>query len=367
MDERVRLFGRLIDGLLSGRDLSREETRWLFEEVLAGTQPELHQGALLAALTAKGPTPQEIAGAWEAIYRRDTVKVRPRVPGPLMDNCGTGMDRFKTFNISTAAALVAAAAGVHLARHGARAITSRCGTVDLAEALGVDVECEAELVASSVENCGIGLFNGTSPRVHPALFRVLSRIRFGSVLNIAASLANPASPDHAARGVWSEAMVEPVAEAMREIGYQRALVFHGQDGRGQSAMDELSPVGRSLVAELREGEVRTFWIDPRELDIPPVAEEELRGSPDPHREAVELVRLLAGRRRGARREACCLNAASLLCLDGRSSDLAEGVRLAREILDGGGGLEVLRRWVRFQGTPGAERRLEVLWREARRG
>ena len=196
--------------MIAGEDLSREETRGLFSELLNGEQTDIHQGALLSAITAKGPNPAEIAGAWEAIFDLDTVKVTPDVQEPLIDNCGTGMDSIKTFNISTASAIVAAGGGVYLARHGARAITSRCGTVDICETLGIDVECKSEVVKTSIEKTGIGLFNGMSPHVHPrALFRILSQMSFGSILNIAASLSNPAKPEHGVRGVYSEKMILP--------------------------------------------------------------------------------------------------------------------------------------------------------------
>jgi len=131
MKDKIKNFGNSIDLLIAGKNLTREQTRDLFSEILLGKQTEIHQGAFLAAITAKGPDPGEIAGAWQAIYELDTVKVSPDTGKPLVDNCGTGMDSFKTFNISTCAAIVAAAGGTCLARHGARAITSRCGTVDL--------------------------------------------------------------------------------------------------------------------------------------------------------------------------------------------------------------------------------------------
>ena len=230
-EQNLRAFGRTIGRLSQGESLSREEAKEAFRQVLANEQPELHQGAFLAALAAKGETPEEIAGSWEAIYELDTVKATPSTPAPLVENSGTGMDALKTFNISTAAAIVAAAGGVRMAKHGARAITSACGAVDIAEALGVDVECPPDVVVRSIEDAQIGLFNGMSQQVHPhALPRILSQIRFGSTLNIAASLANPASPRFALRGVYSSDMVAPTAEVMREIGYEHALVVHGRNG-----------------------------------------------------------------------------------------------------------------------------------------
>ena len=180
-DASLKSFGEGIDRLIGRQDLSRAECHAMFRQVLTDTQPDLHQGAFLAALTAKGPTPPEIAGAWQAIVELDTATVEVSQDGPLVDNCGTGMDSLKTFNVSSAAAVVAAAGGVRMARHGARGLTSACGTVDLLEAVGIAVDCDVAAVAHSIETCGIGLFNGMSPRVHPrALFRILSQIRFGS-------------------------------------------------------------------------------------------------------------------------------------------------------------------------------------------
>ena len=195
------------------------------------------------------------------------MKVHPEVSGPLVENCGTGMDGIKTFNISTAASLVAAADGITMAKHGARAITSKCGAVDILETLGVDVECDVDLVKRSIERAGIGIFNGMSAKVHPsALYRILSQIRFGTVLNVAGSLANPAKPAYAVRGVYSEKMVLPIARAMKEIGYKRAFVVHGRSRDDSRGMDELSTLGRSLVAELTEdGTIREYAVSPQDL------------------------------------------------------------------------------------------------------
>ncbi|HEX5680893.1 MAG TPA: anthranilate phosphoribosyltransferase, partial [Desulfobacterales bacterium] len=243
----LKSFGEGIDRLISRQELSRAECHAMFRQVLIDTQPDLHQGAFLAALTAKGPTPPEIAGAWQAIVELDTATVEVPQDGPLVDNCGTGMDSLKTFNVSSAAAVVAAAGGVRMARHGARGLTSACGTVDLLEAVGIAVDCDVASVARSIETCGIGLFNGMSPRVHPrALFRILSQIRFGSILNIAASLASPCRPSHAVRGVYAADLLTPVTRVMREIGYRRAMVVHGFDAERRRGMDELSTIGETV-------------------------------------------------------------------------------------------------------------------------
>ncbi len=218
--DKNRQLGEFITRLIARKNLTREESYEAFRMVLNNEVTDMQQGGFLAALTGKGETAAEVAGGWQAVYDLDTEKVELNGLA-VVDNCGTGMDTFKTFNISTAASLVAAAGGVKIARHGARAITSSCGTVDMAESLGVDMECSVDLVARSINEAGIGLFNGMSAQVHPmALGRILSQICFGSPLNIAASLANPALPKVAVRGVYSPTLIRPVAEVDLEVGQE---------------------------------------------------------------------------------------------------------------------------------------------------
>jgi anthranilate phosphoribosyltransferase len=293
----MRDFGAVITQLISKQGLSREKAKAMFVQVLMNQQPDLQQGAFLSALTAKGETAEEIAGSWEAIYELDTIKAVPNVSCGMVENSGTGMDKVKTFNISTGAAIIAAAAGITLAKHGARAITSACGTIDVLEELGVDVECDAEIVKTSIENIGIGIFNGMSPKVHPqALGRILSQIAFGSTLNIAASLANPAAPQYAVRGVYDKGLVEPVAKVMKEIGFRRALVIFGADGNGDSGMDEASTIGETFIAELKEdGQIIKYTLTPEELGIPRPDQRELSPSQDRKVEALRLLSILSGK------------------------------------------------------------------------
>jgi len=336
----------------------------MFSAVLLDEQPDAHQGAFLAAITAKGATPDEIAGSWEAIIELDTFKVSPEVFGDLFENCGTGMDAVDTFNISTAASIVAAAAGVPMAKHGSRAITSRCGTVDILEVLGVEVEAEPSMVKRSIERAGIGIFNGMSPRVHPVgLARILSKIRFGTILNIAGSLANPAMPRCGLRGVYSKDLVIPVAEAMREIGYTRAVVVFGLASDGQRGMDEVSPSGKTFAAEIFEdGRIETFELSPRDFGAEPVNVRLLLPRKDRIEEAVELLRVLSGVERGPKETAISINSAPILAMAGKAESLSEGFSISREIIRSGKALEKLGEWVRAQNSDplaGAER-LEYL-------
>jgi anthranilate phosphoribosyltransferase len=356
MEEKLRYFGAKVNDLIGGKDLSRAEAREMFRQVLRNEQPDLQQGAFLAAITAKGATPQEIAGSWEAIYEIDTVKVAPSVNGPLVENSGTGMDALKTFNISTAAALVAAADGVYMARHGARAITSRCGTVDMVEALGVDVECDVSVVRRSIETAGIGLFNGMSPKVHPnALGRILSQIRFGTILNIAASLANPALPKYGVRGVYSPSMLVPTVETMKDIGFQRAIVFHGLNEDGTKGMDEVSNLGQTLVAELDgRGGISSYRLTPAELGVKVAREQDILASADRDAEVIRLLRVIGGCDNGPRQDIVCLNVAPILYMMGRAGSMMQGVEKARSIIEGKRALGKLQDWIKAQnGDPAA--------------
>ena len=352
MDEnRVKNFGAVISRLISKENLNREEVKDCFCQIMRNEQPDLQQGAFMAALTAKGETAPEIAGVWEAIYEQDTVRVKPLVNKPLVDNCGTGMDSLKTFNISTAASIVAAAGGVVLAKHGARALSGSLGTIDMLESLGVDVETDVETVRRSIETAGIGIFNGMSAKVHPqALFRILSQIRFGTTLNIAGSLANPALPRYAVRGVYSAELLQPVAEVMREIGYKKALVIYGSAPGGRG-MDELSVLGESRIAELGEdGQIINYSLSPADFGLKPGREEDILTSGDKQRETLRLLRILSGGENGAAFDAVCLNAAPVFYIAGEADSLQQGYAKAAEIIRSGAAIAKLRQWVQTQNS-----------------
>jgi anthranilate phosphoribosyltransferase len=362
-----REFGALISRLTARQNLTREEAAQAFTTVLNDATTPMQQGAFLAALAVKGETEEEIAGAWQAIYNLDTVKIDSPLARPLAENSGTGMDSFKTFNISTAAAIVAAAGGVPMARHGARSITSACGTVDIAEALGVDVECPPDIVVRSIETAGIGLFNAMSPAIHPrALTRILSQINFGSILNIAASLANPARPAIGLRGVYSGTMVAPALRVMKSIGYQKAIVLHGTvDGVNpdRSGMDEASVCGLTYCARLLEsGEIETFIIRPEEHGLGGGAPENLAPAGDIATESRRFVALLSNRENSLRKEAVLLNAALVFYAAGAVSDIDHGLETAAGILESGRAFKTLTAWVAAQNRdPGKGLRKLAQW------
>lgn len=345
----TKAFGHTIQRLIERHDLTEQETFDAFVELLDNVQPDLQQGAFLAALAAKGETADEIAGAWRAILERDTVPAHADLPRPLIENSGTGMDRLKTFNVSSAAAVVAAACGARVARHGARALTSFSGTVDILEAVGLDVECTPACTQDSIRRAGIGLFNGMSAQVHPAaLGRILSQIRFGSTLNIAASLANPARPERAVRGVHSEALVPRVAGVMRRIGMTHGWVVHGMDDRQAGGMDELSVSGPTRVCTFGPDGEASFTLRPADAGLGISRFEDLAATGDRTAERRRFLTVLAGRGPQACADFTCLNAAAVLLVAGVARDLADGVTRSQGALASGAAEAKLREWIAAQ-------------------
>ena len=348
--EKAKVFGSIVSSLIQSKNISRNESKAMFYQILKNEQSDMHQGAFLAALSAKGETAEEIAGSWEAIYELDTVKVIPETDLPLVDNSGTGMDSLKTFNISTAASIIAAANGITMAKHGSRAITSYCGTIDILEELGVDVECDTDVVKKSIEQAGIGIFNGMSPKVHPqALGRILSQISFGTVLNIAASLANPALPKYGVRGVYSKEMLESVARVMKEVGYKKAIVVHGVTEDGALGMDEASTLGETFIAELKEdGTIVKYSFSPEDLGIKRGTRDEVASLNNLEQEAIRMIAVLNGTDSGSRSDIVCLNAALILYLMDQCSTIKEGFDKAKDIIASGKAIDKLRNWVKEQ-------------------
>jgi anthranilate phosphoribosyltransferase len=346
----LKAFGQGIQRLIDGGNLGFEETYDMFRQVLANEQPDLHQGAFLAALVAKGETAEEIAAAWKAIMDFDTVTLKGPLPAQRVENSGTGMDALKTFNVSSAAAIVAAACGATVTRHGARALTSACGTVDILESVGVDVECDAGFAEESIRRENIGIFNGMSSKVHPnALGRILSQIRFGSTLNIAASLANPARPTHAVRGVYGSCLVDRVAEIMPSVGVRQGMVVHGMDDSREGGMDELSITGETVVREFGgAGLGASYRLRPEDVGLRTFRFESIAATGSAEGESIRFLQVLAGRNQGACIDFTCLNAAAVLYVVGLVDSLESGVTRSREAIERGAALEKLRAWVAVQ-------------------
>jgi anthranilate phosphoribosyltransferase len=313
--------------LLDGRDLSREEARDVMGTVMRGDATPAQIGGVLVALRVKGETAEEIAGCAEAM-REHALAVHP-TRDDLVDTAGTGGDGARTFNISTAAALVAAAAGAAVAKHGNRAVSSASGSADVLEALGFDLDQEPARIERSIDELGFGFL--FAPTHHPAMRHaapVRKELAARTVFNVLGPLTNPAGARAQVVGVYAPELVATIAEVLANLGARRAFVVHGAGG-----VDELSPAGPNLVCEVRDGTVRPREIDPADLGVPRCAPEELvGGSPA---ENAETIRAILAGERGGKREAVLLNAAGAIAAAGHAADLAEGYEAAREAVDSG--------------------------------
>ncbi len=349
-EKRWREFGAIVTRLTRGENITREEARECWRQICEEEQSDLQQGGFIGALKSKPETPEEIAGTFEALYEYDTVKVKVNTPEPLIDNCGTGADTLKTFNISTGAAIVGSSLGLYVVRHAARAISSNCGAIDVVEALGVNVESAPELPKKSIENAGICAWNAFLPSVHPkTLARVLSQIRFGSAINLVGPLLNPTMPTFKVMGVPTPAFIDIEIKTLRELGFKRALVMHGLDDHSDKGMDEFSLLGETQVAELdSDGEIKTYTLTPEDFGLSRCTYEEVASTKNVTHDATILLRVLLNLDQGPRRDIVCLNTAPLLYVAGKADSLQEGFSMAKQALAEGRAYEKLRDWVTWQ-------------------
>jgi anthranilate phosphoribosyltransferase len=328
-----------LKSLLDGHDLSRQEAREVMGEVMAGEATPAQIAGFLVALRAKGESAGEIAGCAEAM-REHVLHVRPR-RDDLVDTAGTGGDGAGTFNISTAAALVAAAAGAAVAKHGNRAVSSASGSADVLEALGFQLELPPERIARSIDELGFGFL--FAPAHHPAMRHAASvrrELATRTVFNVLGPLTNPAGARSQVVGVYSAELVRTIADVLASLGARRAFVVHGAHG-----IDELSPAGPNLVCEVVAGAVIERTIDPLELGVPRCAPEELRGG-SAAENAAAIRGVFAGEN-GGRRSAILLNAAGAIAAGGHAEDLREGLELARAAVDSGAAGERLEQLIAF--------------------
>jgi anthranilate phosphoribosyltransferase len=316
-----------IRDLLDGRSLTREQARETMGEIMHGESTPAQIAGFLVALRMKGETPEEIAGCAEAMWEH----VVPVLPARdlVVDIVGTGGDGAHTFNISTAAGLVTAAAGAGVAKHGNRAASSACGSADVLEALGFHLEQTPERIAQSIDGLGFGFMFARAH--HPAMRHaatVRQELGTRTVFNILGPLSNPAGARDGVFGVYTAELAVTYAETLASLGARRAFVVHGDGG-----IDELTPTGPNLVVEVRNGDVTETELDPRTLGFYPTDPAALRGgSPDDNAAAIRSV--LAGEK-GVKRDAVLLNAAAALVAAGLADDLGDGLGVAAEAIDSG--------------------------------
>ncbi|MBW3657684.1 MAG: anthranilate phosphoribosyltransferase [Actinobacteria bacterium] len=326
----------VLTALLRGEDLDEDRAADILGAVMRGEAEAAHLAGFLVALRAKGESAGEIAGFVRAMMEHAAPIA---VDGPLLDTCGTGGDGAGTFNISTVTALVVAADGVRVAKHGNRAASSTCGSADLLEAWGVAIELPADDVARTIDELGIGFLYARS--FHPAMRHVgpvRAQLGVRTVFNVLGPLSNPARATHQVVGV-SDARLAPVmADALARLGKERALVFRGDDG-----LDELTTTGPSLLWEVRDGEVRSSVVDPTELGVAPATVDDLRGGGVA--ENVAIADAVLGGEPGPRSDIVALNAAAALYTAGRVDALGDGLERARAVLASGAALDLKDRWV----------------------
>ena len=333
------MIQQALQQLLDKRDLTRDESREVMDGVMRGEATPAQIGGFLIALRLKGETADEIAGCAEAM-RAHVLPVRPS-RADLVDTAGTGGDGAHTLNISTAAALVAAAAGAAVAKHGNRAVSSASGSADVLEALGFDLEQAPERIAQSIDELGFGFM--FAPTHHPAMRHaapVRRELATRTVFNVLGPLTNPAGARAQVVGVYAPELVGTLADVLSRLGARRAFVVHGAAG-----IDELSPAGPNLVGEVVDGDVRMREIDPLELGVPRCAPEELTGG-SPAENAAAIRAIFEGAD-GGRRDAILLNAAGAIAAGGHAKDLGDGLGYAREALESGAAATRLAELVAF--------------------
>ena len=329
--------------LMAGEDLERPEVEALFGRLMDGGLSDALKAALLVALAMKREAPGEIAGAAAAMRQR--VVAIPHRREPVVDTCGTGGDGRGTFNISTAAALVAAAAGAAVAKHGNRSVSSRSGSADVLAALGVKIDVEPATAGRALDELGIAFL--FAPLLHPAMKEVMPvRRELGvrTLFNLLGPLTNPAGARRQLMGVYAEGLVEVVARVQAELGTEHAWVVHGSDG-----LDEITTTGPTRVGEVRGGEVRVFVLEPEELGLRRSRLADLLGG-DPARNA-ELMRRVLGGEPGPLADVTALNAGAALLVAGIAADLREGLERSRAALASGAAAEKLEALRAFTAPP----------------
>ncbi len=343
------MIQQALETIAAGASLSRSEAEAVAEQILSGDATDAQIAALLTGLRDKGETLDELVGFATAM-RRHATPIFPagqfKADEALVDTCGTGGDASGTFNVSTATAFVVAGAGVRVAKHGNRSISSRCGSADVLEELGARIDLPAENVARSIEKIGIGFL--FAPAVHAATRHAMAarrELKTRTIFNLLGPLTNPAGASAQVVGVYSANVTELMARALGELGVRRAFVVHGADG-----LDEISISGETHIAELRDGTVRSYTVTPEDFGLRGAPLESIRGGDA--RENAEIIHKILGRSmlyrdHGPHREIVLANAAAALVAAGRAADFLDGARLAAKSIDTGAAREKLDAFVAF--------------------
>jgi anthranilate phosphoribosyltransferase len=341
----------IVDGIrrvVEGRHLSRSEAESLMNEIMSGKATDAQIASFLTALRMKCETVDELIG-FAKVIRAKASPVRPRsgvsaaFSGTdremLVDTCGTGGDATGTFNISTATAFVVAGAGIRVAKHGNRSVSSLCGSADVVEALGIKLDLTAADVARCIDEAGIGFLY--APFLHEAMrYVVLARreMKIRTVFNLLGPICNPAGATAQVLGVYNEELTEVMAQVLCELGTERAFVVHGSDG-----LDEITISGESKISEVRQGGVRTYYVTPEDFGIARAPIQAIQGGDA--RQNADIIREILADAGGTRKDVVLLNAAAGLVVGGKAAGLREGIQLARESIRSGRALSCLEKLI----------------------
>ena len=333
-----------IQKLIEGNNLTFEESQQIMTEVMSGKATKSQIAAFLTALRMKGEAVEELI-AFASVMRTKSCAIHPKVKGRLVDTCGTGGDRLKTFNISTAAAFVIAGAGVAVAKHGNRAVTSKSGSADVLERLGLNLDLEPEDVKNIIEKVGIGFM--FAPAFHPAMkYAAEPRREIGirTVFNILGPLTNPACASAQLLGVYDVKLVVPMARTLEKLKCEEAMVVHGLDG-----LDEISTIGKTVIAQLKQDNIIKSEYSPKDFDLKKVKLTDLQSSSS-EESAEILFNIISGKKIDeAKTEIVLINSAAGIVVGGKADDFKEGMEIAKRSIDSGAAYSKLQGLINVSG------------------
>ncbi|MEN6356147.1 MAG: anthranilate phosphoribosyltransferase [Armatimonadota bacterium] len=327
-----------IKKVVEGCDLTQEEAVLAMTEIMDGDATAAQVSSFITAIRIKGETVDEITG-FVKVMREKAVKVRPKCDA-LIDTCGTGGDKLDTFNISTTATFAIVGAGVTVAKHGNRAASSTCGSADVLEALGVNLNLNPDQIATCIDQAGIGFM--FAPVMHPSMkHAAMPRKEIGirTIFNMLGPMTNPADAKWQVIGVFAPDITETMAKVLNALGTERAMVFHGMAG-----LDEMSTIGETRISELKDGKVKTYTITPADFGINTAKPEDLAAGTGSVVDNVQALLSVLDGERGPRRDIVLLNAAAALVVAGKADDIRGGMTLAAQSIDSGAAMEALKRF-----------------------
>ena len=329
--------------LVNGADLTYEESTASMKEIMSGAATNAQIGSFLTALRMKGETADEIT-AFTAVMKEYCHRIHPSVKGRLVDTCGTGGDKIKTFNISTTAAFVVAGADIAVAKHGNRSVTSKCGSADVLERLGLNLSMTPNDVEKAIENVGVGFM--FAPAFHPAMKHAIGprrEVGIRTVFNVLGPLTNPADANAQLLGVYDPRLTEPLAYSLKNLGCEEAMVVHGLDG-----LDEISTIGKTVISWLRRGEVTTREMAPKDFGVKLAKIEEIKGT-TPEESAGITFKILHGciDADDPRREIVQVNGAAAVIVAGKAEDFGYGIEVAHESIESGAAYRKLKELIKF--------------------